>query len=339
MLVDTAEDRAIVNQHVHQENLDYLWLELTNKCDLECVHCYADSGPKPSMPDLLDLEKYKSLISEAADCGCRNVQFLGGEPTLFKDLPLLLDYASEVGYLSISIVTNATHISEDLLHALVRNKVRVAYSIYSDRSEVHDAITGRKGSHHRTVENVRRMFSAGIEIRGSVVAMDMNRDQLSSTETFIKSLGITTVRSDDLREFGRGAKEKCCSDIQQLCGSCWKGILCVLPDGSVSPCSMSRSWTVGSVLSQTLQEILRGAPLIEMRELIKSQVWEPRMADYLSLTTNDGGNQPQEDDKKNPHPSKPSSPPDTKPEKSSEDPPIRPLCGPICQPYNHCLPD
>ena len=26
--------------------LRFLWLEITGKCQLECTHCYADSGPK-----------------------------------------------------------------------------------------------------------------------------------------------------------------------------------------------------------------------------------------------------------------------------------------------------
>lgn len=28
-----------------EAKLGFVWLELTGKCQLECTHCYADSGP------------------------------------------------------------------------------------------------------------------------------------------------------------------------------------------------------------------------------------------------------------------------------------------------------
>src|SRR5208283_2388709 len=29
--------------------LDFLWLELTSRCNLQCVHCYAESGPSSAL--------------------------------------------------------------------------------------------------------------------------------------------------------------------------------------------------------------------------------------------------------------------------------------------------
>ena len=31
--------------NVRESTLDFLWLELTNRCNLQCVHCYTQSPP------------------------------------------------------------------------------------------------------------------------------------------------------------------------------------------------------------------------------------------------------------------------------------------------------
>jgi molybdenum cofactor biosynthesis enzyme MoaA len=75
------------------DGLDFLWLELTNRCNLRCVHCYTDSHPGSGDRDLLTTGAYESLLRQAYELGCRRVQFIGGEPPLHPDLLRLLGTA------------------------------------------------------------------------------------------------------------------------------------------------------------------------------------------------------------------------------------------------------
>ena len=81
----------------------FLWLEITGKCQLECVHCYAGSSPRGTHGEMV-FDDWKRVISEAADAGVQHVQFIGGEPTLHPHLDELVDHALgarlrvEVGY-------------------------------------------------------------------------------------------------------------------------------------------------------------------------------------------------------------------------------------------------
>jgi MoaA/NifB/PqqE/SkfB family radical SAM enzyme len=34
----------------NSESVQFLWLELTNLCDLQCVHCYVESRSSPISP-------------------------------------------------------------------------------------------------------------------------------------------------------------------------------------------------------------------------------------------------------------------------------------------------
>ena len=71
--------------------LKFLWLELTRKCNLECVHCYTDSSPARDLYETLGADDWKRALREAATLDCRSVQFIGGEPTLHPELPDLID--------------------------------------------------------------------------------------------------------------------------------------------------------------------------------------------------------------------------------------------------------
>src|ERR1700751_3694037 len=60
--------------------LNFLWLELTNRCNLKGVHCYTESGPQTGDRDLLTTDDYLSVMNQAYALGCRKMQFIGGEP-------------------------------------------------------------------------------------------------------------------------------------------------------------------------------------------------------------------------------------------------------------------
>ena len=55
----------------------FLWLELTNRCNLQCTHCYAESGPDADVSNQLSVGEYEHLLREAFELGCRKVQFIG----------------------------------------------------------------------------------------------------------------------------------------------------------------------------------------------------------------------------------------------------------------------
>src|SRR5262245_34885107 len=95
--------------------LNFLWLELTSRCNLTCVHCYAESGPYADVPDGLSAAEYVTLLDDAAGLGCRRVQFIGGEPTLHPSLASLIAHARSRDYEFVEVFTNGIRISDDLL--------------------------------------------------------------------------------------------------------------------------------------------------------------------------------------------------------------------------------
>src|SRR5687767_1018146 len=78
--------------------LNFLWLEITRRCNLTCAHCYVDSGPGLPLTEGMQFDDWCRVMDEARAEGCRRVQFIGGEPTLHPDLPALLGHAARAGF-------------------------------------------------------------------------------------------------------------------------------------------------------------------------------------------------------------------------------------------------
>ena len=260
-----------------RKNLEFLWLELTNRCNLQCVHCYAESHPLSGDRDLLTTRDYESIMSQAYALGCRNIQFIGGEPQLNRDFLQLLIKAKTIGFEFIEVFSNLTRLADDTVRYAADNGVRFATSIYSDEPAAHDAITTVRSSHTRTIKNLKKLISNDIETRAAIIVINQDKAAVERTERFLGDLGVRHVRASEVREFGRG--EEILGQgarMSGLCGHCWDGKLCVAPDGAALPCVMARQWPVGNVLEAPLAEIVGGEPLQDIRQTIFETVWLPK---------------------------------------------------------------
>jgi len=264
-------------EHDARNALDFIWLELTNQCNLQCVHCYSESDQWSNSVDLLVKSDYLDIINSAAKLGCRKIQFIGGEPTLNKDLPHFIETARQIGYSFIEVYTNLTRLSDSLLQCFIECDVSVATSIYSHSAVVHDRITKRIGSHDRTLRNIDRLLNACVEVRAGMIVMEENKHDIEETLDFLRARGVEKCGTDRLRKFGRGGDNYSKNDslLTELCGSSWSASVCVAPDGRVSPCIMSKDWSIGSVLEESFEVIVQSNNLKKIRSQIYEQVWLP----------------------------------------------------------------
>lgn len=235
----------------------FAWLEITGFCNLNCRHCYADSSPEGNHGDMTQADWFR-VIDELDDMGVRDVQFIGGEPTLHPGLPSLIRHALTHA-MRVEVFSNMTHIRPEVWEAFQLRGVRLAFSYYSDNAADHDEVTEARGSHAHTLANVAKARELGIDMRGSVIhALEGQRQQDAHRQ--LLELGIRDVRTDGIRPFGRGA-EGAFPKLERLCGRCGRGKFAVLPNGQVTPCVFARWLTLGNVHENSLKEIYDGAPM------------------------------------------------------------------------------
>jgi len=261
-------------------SLDFIWLEITKKCNLRCVHCYASSNPYLPLLGKMTNEDWKRVLDEGAQVGCRKVQFIGGEPTLHPHLFELIQHAKDVGYEFIEVFTNGTLLNDAKLQMMKDLGVRLAFSVYANIPEIHDKITQGKGSFNKTLSNIRKAVELGIPVRVGIIAMNgLNSEVVEATIEMLKEMGVNNVKTDRVRGIGRGFDLNPSPDpFAELCGECWKGKIRIDADGKVSPCVFSWFIEVGDAKEQHLEHITQSPALLEFRRKLSEQTKEgPRV--------------------------------------------------------------
>ncbi|WP_156081322.1 radical SAM protein [Amycolatopsis vancoresmycina] len=255
--------------------VDLVWLEITGKCQLMCLHCYAESAPAGRHGPMTAADWIR-VIDQAAACGARKVQFIGGEPTLRPELPDLVGHAAAAG-LRVEITSNLVRLPARMWTAAALPGVELGTSYYSDDPAEHDAIVGRRGSHARTTATIETAVARGIPVNAGVIDVRPGQ-RVEGAEAALRELGVTRIVVDRLRHFGRGAAGRP-PEVAELCGRCAKDVVAVLPDGSVTPCPMARWLSFGNVREFPLATLVRGTAARRIRAAIgEATTWTANCA-------------------------------------------------------------
>jgi len=161
-------------------------VDLTYRCNEQCVHCYLDHEDHGEMTTL----EIKQLFDQLAEAGVFFLTMSGGEILLRKDFFEILEYARELKF-CVKLKTNAVLIRErqaDRIRSLGVHSVQI--SIYSHRPEVHDAITKIPGSLKRSVEAIRFLKAQGLQVTIANVLMLQNLSDYPGVKALADELGV-----------------------------------------------------------------------------------------------------------------------------------------------------
>jgi radical SAM protein with 4Fe4S-binding SPASM domain len=119
--------------------ISHMYLCLTNACNLQCKHCYTSSGTK--FPDELSTEHFLHAIREFAKIGGKYLTVAGGEPMMHRDWQAICTEGEKNGLL-VTIITNATLISEGVARFIADHNFGVGVSLDGATSSTHDFVRG-----------------------------------------------------------------------------------------------------------------------------------------------------------------------------------------------------
>lgn len=167
---DSSSDANRIVSNSEISRLSFAWIEITQQCNLRCIHCYNESSAKTSVS--MSMEEYKSVIDQVADLGIKRIQLIGGEPLIVgnESLKEMLLYARDK-FEAIEVFTNGTLLTEDLASFFAEQSIQVAISVYSYDEDNHDHVTDIKGSHKRTIRCLELLKKHKVRYRTANVLM------------------------------------------------------------------------------------------------------------------------------------------------------------------------
>ena len=135
---------------------------VTRRCNLKCVHCYAHADASAA-PDELTHAEGLALLNDLKSFGVPVVLFSGGEPLMRPDLSELVSHTVASGMRAV-ISTNGTLITREV--ALRLKDLGLSYvGISLDGIEAtHDRFRGKKGSFAAAMAGVSRCQEVGLKV-------------------------------------------------------------------------------------------------------------------------------------------------------------------------------
>jgi AdoMet-dependent heme synthase len=141
-----------------------IW-EMTQACDLVCVHCRACAQPLRSALELSTSEAER-LIDEIARMRVPVFVLTGGDPLKRPDVYALVEYAARLG-VRISLTPSATPLLTRAAIEQLRRRglARLAVSLDGSTPAIHDSFRGVPGSYERTLAAVEWAHVAGLPVQ------------------------------------------------------------------------------------------------------------------------------------------------------------------------------
>ncbi|MBW2640370.1 MAG: 12,18-didecarboxysiroheme deacetylase [Deltaproteobacteria bacterium] len=135
---------------------------ITKRCNLKCVHCYAHAKDMAFDSELSTLEG-KNLLDDLAEFGVPVILFSGGEPLTRKDLPELAAYAVKKGMRAV-ISTNGTLITPEKAQTLKEIGLSYVGISLDGMEEINDRFRGMKGAFKAALQGIENCKKAGIKV-------------------------------------------------------------------------------------------------------------------------------------------------------------------------------
>ncbi|WP_285906259.1 12,18-didecarboxysiroheme deacetylase [Pseudodesulfovibrio pelocollis] len=177
---------------------------MTQRCNLKCVHCYAHAVDPSSHKDPISTDKAKEIIDDLAQFGAPVMLFSGGEPLVREDLVELAKYATGQGMRAV-ISTNGTLITKSKAREL--KEVGLSYvGISLDGAEaVHDKFRGVKGSYKQALKGVENCQAEGLKVGLRFTINKRNSQEIPHLFDLIEQLEVPRICFYHLVYSGRGS--------------------------------------------------------------------------------------------------------------------------------------
>lgn len=171
-----------------------LHIDLTAACTERCVHCYLPDYPVKHLP----FDLVKKALREFREMQGLSVHLTGGECMLHPDFKEICMFCRDFN-LNVLILSNMTLCNADMVAFLKSCPPQfVNVSLYSMKSEEHDAITTRPGSWRKTMDAILACEAAGVHIRLAAPLLKENQSAFADLKQFAFEHHMQLIPNSDI---------------------------------------------------------------------------------------------------------------------------------------------
>jgi MoaA/NifB/PqqE/SkfB family radical SAM enzyme len=166
-------------------------IELTNRCNLRCLHCFEERHAATADLPLAILEK---VLREGKCCGIEHVAFTGREPTIHRQFAGIIRRVCEAAY-TFGVVSNGATFPQ-IVPLLLRARPwfkGVTFSLDGAGEDTHDRLRGR-GSYRQVMRAASLCVAKELPFTLNMLLTAHNRSEVAEMVWLAERLGSHGVR-------------------------------------------------------------------------------------------------------------------------------------------------
>ena len=179
--------------------ISFLNLEITERCNYNCRHCFNAEGVQVPRAEL-SFAEIRNLLDECFDCGIYNVVLTGGEPTIHPDFPEIVRYIRQKGMRFAELNTNGSRITDQLLEEFRKIGADPMIKISFDGLGFHDWMRGQEASRTsasietKTLGAIRLCIARGFRVFVQMNVNRLNLDCIPGSLEMLDEMGVYRTR-------------------------------------------------------------------------------------------------------------------------------------------------
>jgi radical SAM protein with 4Fe4S-binding SPASM domain len=162
-------------------SLRHLELQITNRCNIRCKHCYIGS---PEYNEL-SIGDMKIILNEFEEMQGLRLLITGGEPLMHSDFTALNSLLPAYGFRKI-LFTNGLLINKGILKDL--NVDEIQFSV-DGMERGHDILRG-KGTYRTVMQKIQDAVEAGFTVSIATMVHRENLNEFNEMDALFKKIGI-----------------------------------------------------------------------------------------------------------------------------------------------------
>lgn len=162
-------------------SLRYLELQITDRCNLKCRHCYIN---KPEVNEL-ELERVKRVLGEFEEMQGLRLLITGGEPLTYGKFSELNSMLPDYKFRKI-LFTNGLLLDKSRLKGL--NAEEIQFSV-DGMERGHEVLRG-KGTYKTVIRNIKDAVAAGVSVSVATMVHSGNLGEFDEMENLFKETGV-----------------------------------------------------------------------------------------------------------------------------------------------------
>lgn len=167
-------------------------LELTERCNLRCVHCYINQPAGDTSLQRRELSTFEvcDLLEQMAEAGCLKLLITGGEPLLRPDFLEIYIHAKRQGLL-ITLFTNGTLITQEIADVLAEYPpYSIEITLYGASDETYRQITGSAGAFRRCLNAIDLLKERHLPLKLKSMVLKGNQDDLPAMQAMAEQFEV-----------------------------------------------------------------------------------------------------------------------------------------------------